>query len=243
MKLDARTRLFIVLAGIFSTSLVVGDIIGGKLIETQIFGTRFTLTVGMIPFPITFLLTDVLNEFYGKKHARFITLLGFGLASLAYAFIFIAGAIPIAEMTRSASWTGVTEASFDNVFLGSQRMILASMAAYIVAQFVDIGVFHALKRLTTNRLLWLRATGSTVVSQLIDTVTITFVAWWGVLGISDILTMIRSSYTLKILIAVGLTPLVYLMHALVQRGLGIEPVRIDAEGEPVGPAARVVDSR
>jgi len=243
MKLDARTRLFIVLAGIFSTSLVVGDIIGGKLIETQIFGTRFTLTVGMIPFPITFLLTDVLNEFYGKRHARFITLLGFGLASLAYAFIFVAGAIPIAEMTRSASWTGVTEATFDNVFLGSQRMILASMAAYIVAQFVDIGVFHALKRLTTNRLLWLRATGSTAVSQLIDTVTITFVAWWGVLGLSDILTMIRSSYTLKILIAVGLTPLVYLVHALVQRGLGIEPVRIDAEGEPVVQPAGVVDSR
>lgn len=243
MKLDVRTRLFIVLAGIFSTSLVVGDIIGGKLIETQIFGTRFTLTVGMIPFPITFLLTDVLNEFYGKKLARFVTLLGFGLASLAYAFIFVAGAIPIAEMTRAPSWTGVTEATFNNVFLGSQRMILASMTAYIVAQFVDIGVFHALKRLTTNRFLWLRATGSTAVSQLIDTVTITFVAWWGVLGLSDILTMIRSSYTLKILIAVGLTPLVYLCHTLLQRGLGIEPLRIDAEGEPVSAPSSVSDSR
>jgi uncharacterized integral membrane protein (TIGR00697 family) len=233
MKLDARTRLFIVLAGIFSTSLVVGDIIGGKLIETQVFGTTFTLTVGMIPFPITFLLTDVLNEFYGKKHARFVTLLGFGMAALAYAFIFVAGAIPIAEMTRAPSWTGVTDATFDNVFLGSQRMILASMTAYIIAQFVDIGVFHALKRLTTNRLLWLRATGSTAVSQLIDTIAITFVAWWGVLGIDEILTMIRSSYTLKILIAIGLTPLVYLCHALVERGLKLAPVRIDAEGEAI----------
>lgn len=237
MKLDARTRLFIVLAGIFSTSLVVGDIIGGKLIETQIFGTKFTLTVGMIPFPLTFLLTDVLNEFYGKKHARFVTLLGFGMAALAYAFIFIAGAIPIAEMTRAASWTGVTDATFNNVFLGSQRMILASMTAYIVAQFVDIGVFHFLKRITTNRLLWLRATGSTIVSQLIDTVAITFVAWWGVLGMDQILTMIRSSYSLKILIAIGLTPLVYLCHALVERGLGLAPVRIDAEGEAVAEPA------
>ena len=233
MKLDARTRLFIVLAGIFSTSLVVGDIIGGKLIETQIFGTKFTLTVGMIPFPMTFLLTDVLNEFYGKKLARFVTLLGFGMAALAYAFIFIAGAIPIADMTRAAGWTGVTEATFNNVFLGSQRMILASMTAYIIAQFVDIGVFHALKRLTTNRLLWLRATGSTVVSQLIDTIAITFVAWWGVLGIEQILTMIRSSYSLKVLIAIGLTPLVYLCHALLERGLGLTPVRIDAEGDPI----------
>jgi uncharacterized integral membrane protein (TIGR00697 family) len=241
MKLDARTRLFIVLAGIFCTSLVVGDIIGGKLIETQIFGTKFTLTVGMIPFPITFLLTDVLNEFYGKKHARFVTLLGFGMAALAYAFIFVAGAIPIAEMTRAPGWTGVTDATFDNVFLGSQRMILASMVAYIIAQFVDIGVFHALKRLTTNRFLWLRATGSTAVSQLIDTIAITFVAWWGVLGIDQILTMIRSSYSLKILIAIGLTPLVYLCHALLERGLGLAPVRIDAEGEAVGQPPGVAD--
>lgn len=238
MKLDARTRLFIVLAGVFSTSLIVGDIIGGKLIETEIFGARFTLTVGMIPFPITFLLTDVLNEFYGKKNARFVTLLGFGLALLAYAFIFIAGAIPIAEMTRAASWTGITEASFNTVFLGSQRMILASLTAYIVAQFVDIAVFHQLKRLTTNRMLWLRATGSTAVSQLIDTITITFVAWWGVMGLSDILTMIRSSYSFKILLAVGLTPLVYLCHALLERGLGLTPVRIDADGDPVGEPSR-----
>ncbi len=233
MKLDARTRLFIILAGIFVTCLLVGDIIGGKLVQTKLFGQTFTTTVGMIPFPVTFLLTDLLNEFYGKRAARFVTLLGFGLALLSYTFIFIAGAIPIADLARQTDWKGVTEASFSNVFLGSQRMILASMTAYIVAQFVDIGVFHMLKRMTDTRLLWLRATGSTVVSQLIDTITITIVAWSGIMTSAQIWNVIVSAYTLKIMIAVGLTPLVYLAHALVERGLGIQPHPVEAEGRAV----------
>jgi uncharacterized integral membrane protein (TIGR00697 family) len=225
--LDPRNRLFLILVGVFSTCLIVGDIIGGKLIQTHLFGQAFTLTVGMIPFPVTFLLTDVLNEFYGKRAARFATLLAFGLAVLSYAFIFIAGAIPIAAFTLEPGWTGVTEQSFQNVFLGSQRMILASLTAYIVAQFVDIGVFHLLKRATQNRFLWLRATGSTAVSQLIDTIVINIVAWTGILGVDAIVNIIFSSYSLKVLIALGLTPLVYLAHALIERGLKIEPVRLD----------------
>jgi queuosine precursor transporter len=235
MKLDARSRLFIILCGIFVTCLLVGDIIGGKLVQTRIFGQTFTTTVGMIPFPVTFLLTDVLNEFYGKRSARFVTLLGFGLALLAYVFIFIAGAVPIADLARQPDWKGVTDSSFDNVFLGSQRMILASMTAYVVAQFVDIGVFQALKRVTQTRFLWLRATGSTMVSQLIDTVTITIVAWSGMMTTTQMLNVIVSAYTLKILIAVGLTPLVYVAHAVVERGLGIEPAPV----EPI--AARVIE--
>lgn len=231
--LTPRLRLFVVLATVFVTCLLVGDIIGGKLIQTQIFGQTFTLTVGMIPFPVTFLLTDVLNEFYGKRAARFVTLVGFGMAVLAYFFIFVAGAIPIAPLAQQADWKGVTEASFANVFLGSQRMIAASMTAYIVAQFVDIGVFHLLKRHTSNRHLWLRATGSTAVSQLIDTVVISSVAWMGIMSPRDIASIVVSSYTLKILIAVGLTPAIYAAHALVQRGLGMAPVLLNEEGEPV----------
>jgi queuosine precursor transporter len=226
MTLDTRTRLFVVLAGVFTTSLIVGDIIGGKLFEMPLFGQTFILTVGMIPFPITFLLTDVLNEFYGKSMARLVTWIGFGLALLAYGFIFIAGAIPIAPMTQSASWDGVNDASFRNVFLGSQRMILASMCAYVVAQFVDIAVFHLLKRLTRDRLLWLRATGSTAVSQAVDTVTISLVAWWGLMSPGEIVSIMLSSYVIKLLIAFGLTPVIYAVHALVERGLGISPVKL-----------------
>jgi uncharacterized integral membrane protein (TIGR00697 family) len=228
---DARAKLFLILAAVFSTCLVTGDIIGSKLIDVPGLGTM--TTVGMVPFPVTFLLTDLLNEFYGKRAARLVTWIGFWMAGLAFLFIFIGGAIPIAEATKDPGWTGVTEQTFANVFLGSQRMIVASMVAYLTAQFVDIGVFHVLKRLTQNRFLWLRATGSTAVSQLVDTVAISFVAWSGVLPVADIVKMIGTAYVMKLGIAVGLTPFIYLGHALIERWLGLVPVVLDDEGDPV----------
>ena len=96
-------------------------------------------------------------------------------------------------------------------------MIAASMTAYLVAQFVDISVFHFLKRITRQRLLWLRASGSTVISQLVDTVTISTVAWVGILGFDSIVQIAISSYVMKVLIAIGLTPLIYAGHALIER--------------------------
>jgi uncharacterized integral membrane protein (TIGR00697 family) len=229
MFLDKRHKLFLVLAGIFTTCLVVGDIIGGKLIQWHMFGLEFTTTVGMVPFPVTFLLTDVLNEFYGQRAARFITIVGFGMAVLSFAFIFLSAAVPFAPFTHAPDWTGVNEASFNNVFLGSMRMIVASLCAYLVSQFVDIGVFHLLKKKTSGKLLWLRATGSTAVSQLIDTITINFVAWSGMMSAGKIVNIIYSAYGLKLLIAVGLTPLIYLCHTLVERGLGIQPILVGGE--------------
>ena len=237
MNFDTRSKLFLVLAATFITCLLVGDIIGGKLIQTVLFGHTFTLTVGMIPFPVTFLLTDLLNEFYGKRSARLVTWLGFSMALIAYAFIFIASAIPIAGMTRAAGWTGVNEEAFTRVFMSSQRMIAASLTAYLIAQMVDISVFHTLKRLTAERWLWLRATGSTAISQLVDTVVINFVAWFGVLSSGEIVNIIVSSYVLKILIAVGLTPLIYAGHALIERVLELKPARAsDQDAAGLGPA-------
>ncbi len=228
--MNRRIQLFLVLACVFVTCLTVGDIIGGKLIQTRLFGYQFTLTVGMIPFPVTFLITDLLNEFYGKRAARFVTWVGFGMAALAYVFIYVAAAIPIAELTRAADWGGVTDASFNRVFVGSQRMIAASLCAYLIAQFVDISIFHALRQATRQRLLWLRASGSTVLSQLVDTITISFVAWFGILPLGEIGRIMVSSYVLKVLIAVGLTPLVYAGHALIERLMaGSDALVVDAD--------------
>ncbi len=224
------------LAGVFTTCLIVGDIIGGKLIELPMPGWTAVVTVGMIPFPVTFLLTDLLNEFYGKRAARLVTFVGFGCAVLSYVFIVIGGAIPIADFTHAADWEGVTEASFANVFLGSQRMIIASLTAYLVAQLVDIFTFHALKRMTAGRMLWLRATGSTVVSQLVDTVTINFVAWSGLLAFDQILNVILSSYVVKVLIAIGLTPLIYAGHAAIERLFGLTPVKVEHDEPAPEPA-------
>ncbi|HMJ16259.1 MAG TPA: queuosine precursor transporter, partial [Polyangiaceae bacterium] len=135
-----------------------------------------------------------------------------------------------AEMTRAAEWTGVTEESFNRVFVGSQRMIAASLSAYLIAQFVDIAIFHALRRATHQRLLWLRASGSTVISQLVDTITINLVAWVGILPLADIVRVMVSSYVLKVLIAVGLTPLIYAGHALIERTMSASAEAAAAAG-------------
>jgi hypothetical protein len=237
MVLDRRIQLFVVLAGVFVTSLVVGDIIGVKLFEVKLGPVVAVMSIGMLPFPVTFLLTDILNEFYGKKAARFITWVGFGMAIFAFTVIGIAVQVPWAPLTRAPDFTGAVEGSFNNVFAGSQRILLASMFAYLVGQFCDIALFNLLKRVTQNKLLWLRATGSTLVSQLIDTVVVQFVAWSGVLPTSTILSIIYTSYVVKLLVAVGLTPFIYLGHAFVERKLGIKPVVLGEDGEPIeGPA-------
>ena len=235
MFLDKRHKLFLVLAAVFVTCFVVGDIIGGKLVGGVWHGWPFYTTVGMLPFPVTFLLTDVLNEFYGKRAARFVTVVGFGMGVLSFVIVFIAARVPIADFTRAPDFTGVTDAAFNNVFLGSLRMIVASLCAYLVSQFVDIGVFHALKRVTAGKLLWLRATGSTAVSQLIDTITINVIAWTGTMSTAKIVSAIYTGYGLKLLIAIALTPLVYLGHTLVQRGLGIQPILVGDAPDDAAP--------
>jgi queuosine precursor transporter len=237
LKIDRRLTLFLSLTAVFTTSLVVGDLIGGKLIETSLFGTTITLTVGMIPFPVTFLLTDIINEFYGKRAARTVTWVGFGMALFAFALIAIAVWVPIAGFTHEPGWEGVKEESFRNVFSGSQRILAASMVAYLTAQLIDVAVFHFLKRRTQNRFLWLRATGSTAVSQLVDTIVIQIIAWYGLLPASKIFSLAVSSYGVKLLIAIGLTPAVYGGHLVLERFLGIAPVKLDETGEVIEPAA------
>jgi uncharacterized integral membrane protein (TIGR00697 family) len=228
VKLDTRLILFLFLSAFFVTALVVGDILGGKL--TQVAGQ--VISVGMIPFPITFVLTDILNEFYGKRAARVVTVVGFVMAIFAYTTIFVAWSMPWAPFTRAADWTGMNAAAFDNVFNGSRRILMGSMAAYVVSQFLDIGVFHALKRLSKNRFLWLRATGSTVASQAVDTAVIGTIAWTGILPFEAIVKLSITSYLVKLVIAIGLTPIIYAGHAVVERVLGLHPVVLGDDGEP-----------
>lgn len=242
MVLDRRIQLFVVLATVFVISLVVGDIISVKLFEVQLGPITAVMSIGMLPFPVTFLLTDILNEFYGKKAARFITWVGFFMAIFAFVIIAIAVRVPWAPLTRASDWQGAVEATFNNIFAGSQRILMASMIAYLVGQFCDIAIFNLLKRATHNKMLWLRATGSTLVSQLIDTVVVQFIAWSGLLPAATIFNIIYTSYAVKLLVAVGLTPFIYLGHTLVERKLGIPPVVLGEDGEPIeapAPAATV----
>jgi uncharacterized integral membrane protein (TIGR00697 family) len=227
--LDTRAKLFLTLTALFCTSLVVGDLIGGKLMGVPLFGTVHLLSVGFIPFPITFLLTDLLNEFYGRRAARTVTFVGFGMAAFAFVVLQLAVAVPWHPVTSEPGWTGLTPSTFDPVFGSGQRILIASMIAYVAAQLVDIAVFHRLKRATGGRYLWLRATGSTVISQLLDTILIQGLVWSGNLDLDRLTSLIVTSWVGKIVIAVLLTPLIYAGHALVERALGIEPVSVEAE--------------
>jgi len=231
MRLDARLRLLLVLSGVFVTALVVGDIMGGKLFAVRLAGS-WTVTAGMLLFPLTFLLTDLLNEFYGKRAARTVTLVAFAMALIAYGAITVAVWTPWAPMT--ADWGGYRDA-YAAVFGGSRRILVASLIAFLVGQFLDIGAFHWLKRLSRNRWLWLRATGSTVLSQLVDTFVIDFLFLWGKPGMSTraILGVVGTGYLVKLVVAIGLTPVIYAGHVAIERWLGLGPVVLGPDGEPI----------
>jgi queuosine precursor transporter len=179
----------------------------------------------VIPFPITFLLTDIVNEYYGKEGARFLTLVGLAMMLFANAMLMLGGLLP----TASNSW--VSDQSYQNVFGLSWRLFLGSLCAYVLGQVSDIYSFQAMKRITGSRMLWLRATGSTFFSQIIDTVVVNFAIFAGMKTWDQLGQLIFWSYVYKMVVAVGLTPLLYVAHAIIKRWLGIT-------GEPVAPAPK-----
>jgi uncharacterized integral membrane protein (TIGR00697 family) len=208
-------KLFIYLSCVFVACLLLGDVIGGKIISTP----AGPISVGIIPFPVTFLLTDIVNDFYGRRGAHFLTMLGFFMALLAWALL------QVTTLMGPDPSTYFTQAEYAKVFGGSARLFVASMAAYMIGQFLDIGVFHYWKDLTESRHLWLRSTGSTIFSQAIDTITINVIfgyftaRWsWGFIG-----AKVGREYLIKFVVAVALTPAIYALHEAIVRGLGIEP--------------------
>jgi uncharacterized integral membrane protein (TIGR00697 family) len=238
---DARQKLYLYLVGVFLTALLIGDTIGSKLFVLEIplgFTTLpATLSAGAIWFPITFLLTDVVNEFYGTRGARTMTFVGFWMALIAFCIILIARRIP------AAPFSPVSQGAFDTVLGGANRIFVASLCAYLIGQLSDIAIFQGLKRITKSKHIWLRSTGSTLISQLIDTVVVTYVAFgpWlndgpGKLTSAQLRHAATTSYIVKVLLAIGLTPVIYALHGLIERRLGMHAAppesRIDLELNP-----------
>jgi queuosine precursor transporter len=234
MQLDRRLTLFFYLVGIFLTCLIVGDLTGGKLTQVDVSGPRI-FSVGQLAFPITFVLTDIFNEFYGRKTARQVTYLSFVMVGLALAIINTAALFPFADFTKDPNtWGGVTPDAFDRVFTSANRIQLSSMCAFLTAQLIDISIFFLIKKATGNRFLWLRATGSTVVSQLIDTIVITSLAFGHLRTFDEITDMIINSYIIKLCWAVGMTPVIYGIHELLERVMGIPPLSPAERAADVG---------
>jgi uncharacterized integral membrane protein (TIGR00697 family) len=212
MKSNKREILFTVLAGIFITNAVAGELIGGKLIQAG----PFTMSIGIIPWPVVFLTTDIINEYYGKKGVRQLTILTSIL--IAYTFILLYAGIFI----PASGISPVKDEQFHGVFGQSMWIIVGSITAFLLSQALDVIVFWIIRKRTGHKMIWLRATGSTIVSQLIDTFVVTGIAFWlpGKIGFDDFINTAGTGYIAKLMIAILITPLIYLGHGIIHRYLG-----------------------
>ncbi|RMF52975.1 MAG: VUT family protein [Bacteroidetes bacterium] len=242
--LSRPQKLYVVCAAIFITALVIAEATASKFFVAfdlpfaiTLFGQRFEqviMTAGVIAFPITFIITDLVNEYFGKPGIRFITYLGMVMIIFEYGILQIAMATPTADISP------VPAEAFNTVFGATGRVIIGSLTAYLLGQLADITLFHWLRRLTRGRHLWLRATGSTFGSQFIDTLVVLTVAFAGRLSFQEILAITLFNYGYKFVIAVVITPVIYGAHWLMDRYLGHETAEAlirQAEGEPAETAA------
>jgi len=218
---DRRQTLFLVLAGVFIGNALLAELIGGKLFQVPTPWHTFTLSCGIVLWPVVFVFTDIINEYFGRPGVRKMSFLA--AAIIAYSFL----ALTAAGFVPAASFSPVDDASFARVFFQSRWIIVGSIAAFLLAQLIDVTVFWIIRRGTGHRFLWLRATGSTLVSQLIDTFVVGFIGLHlpfrlGGQGV-DFPTFLNSAisgYLFKFAIALSVTPLLYLVHRVVDGYLG-----------------------
>ncbi len=205
---ERALRGLLLLGGLFIAALVTCNLIATKFTSLSLdFGfveKTFIISVGILPYPLTFLITDILSEVYGRKRANQVVFCGLFASLLVAGILFLA--LPFEAIEGSAASTQ----AFTEVFGKGWRVILASMVAYLVAQFVDIRIFHFWKRVTKGRHLWWRNNVSTVFSQLVDTTLVVCVLFVGVWPVADIQTAILDGWLFKVLCALVDTPLCYL---------------------------------
>lgn len=211
MQLTKKQIVFILLGGIFITNAIVAELIGGKLIEIG----PFILSVGILPWPIVFVATDLINEYFGKEGVKNLTYLTTGLIFYTFLILFMALVIPASGVSA------VSDAAFKEVFGQGMWIIIASIIAFVCSQLLDATLFQLFKKKTGDRMIWLRSTGSTVISQVFDSFIVSGIAFWltGKVSTADYVNMASTGYAFKLLLAIALTPLIYLGHYVIKRYL------------------------
>ena len=211
-KRRLAAKIYLYLAALFITSLVVSNLIFQKFFywypfNGKIFGSRlFELSVGILPYPITFLITDLISEIYGKIAANRVVTAGI------FASFFSMGILLIADYVPAMESSPVDNATFSQVFSLSPLAVLASMIAYLLAQFVDIRIYHFWKKLTNGKMLWLRNNFSTFASQFLDTFSVVLLlSVFGILPWDLFFGLILSGFIFKVVVALLDTPLLYLL--------------------------------
>ncbi|HEY6899072.1 MAG TPA: queuosine precursor transporter [Puia sp.] len=234
---DRPTKLLLGFTAFFCCNALIAEAIGTKLFSLEkVFGLSpvnftmfgqsglaFTLTCGVLLWPLEFVMTDIVNEFYGPKVVRRISITAVILIAYAFLMYYMAISIPPADVwLASSSKQGVDniQKSFGAVFGQNNRIIIGSIVAFLVSQIVDVTVFHKIKEKTGDRFLWLRATGSTLVSQLVDSYIVLFIAFSGIFTWQQILAFGMMNYFYKFTVAILLTPVIYGVEKRIERYLG-----------------------
>lgn len=207
--------LYLILAGLFVAALITCNLIANKFVTLDLGFKTFRVSAGVVPYPLTFLITDVLSEIYGSKNTSRVVLTGFFASLLTLVILYLGHSFPAIDSSP------VSDVQFDRVFAGSWRVISASMIAYLVAQFVDVRVFHFFKKITGGRFLWLRNNFSTTFSQLLDTILVTSVLFVGVKSLGFIADLVLDGWLFKVMFAAADTLLIYPAVALLRRYLGL----------------------
>jgi len=207
---NKKDIVYVILAGIFITNAVVAELIGGKLIN--VFGVP--MSVGILPWPIVFVSTDLINEYFGEKGVRKLSLITASLIAYTFVILFVAMRIPAMHGDKL-----VTDDQFNAVFGQSMWIIVGSITAFMVSQLIDVSIFHFVKNKTGDKMIWLRSTGSTVISQLFDSFIVLGIAFWltGKMTTEIFLASAITGYFVKMIIAIVLTPLIYLGHSLIEK--------------------------
>jgi len=204
-----KDQLYIFLCAIFISSLVTCNLIANKFVTVDLGFKVFIVSAGILPYPLTFLVTDLISELYGQKKANIVVFSGFVASMFVLLFLWLGGqfnAIPDSI---------VNDNTYNKVFQNAWRIIAASMIAYLFAQFIDVKIFHFWKRLTNGKHLWLRNNGSTIASQLVDTTLVVMILFVGVWEPSNIISAIIDGWLFKMLMAAIDTPIIYgIIHLL-----------------------------
>lgn len=237
-----KTNLFILLSAIFLTNAIIAQIIGVKIFSVEstlgfepaqikLFGgfiLDFNLTAGAVIWPIVFITTDVINEYFGKKGVRKISFLTAFLIAYIFVIIYLA-----TKFVPAHFWLDLNvidpegnpfniNYAFQTIFRQGLGIIIGSLTAFLISQLLDVFIFQRLRRITGKRMIWLRATGSTLVSQLIDSFIVLWIAFYafGNWSMSLIFAVGTINYIYKFLVAIILTPLLYVAHFFIDRYLG-----------------------
>ncbi len=217
-KREQAEALYLILGGLFITSLVTSNLIFQKFFTWSPFGWyTFELSVGIIAYPVTFLITDVISEVYGRRRANRVVLAGVFASVFSLAIVFVSSGAPATD------WSPLSNAEFNKAFNYTFVAVSASMAAYLLAQFLDVQVFHFWKRLTNGKHLWLRNNFSTMTSQFVDTfVVVGLLCVFGVIPWALFKGLVLNGFLFKVLFAMVDTPFAYLIVYGLRRHFGLK---------------------